>query len=111
MSNLFNVSTSTIARWRTQNRIKGIEVSQRKFYYTQQDIDRLLVPEVNIKIDKTDITAEPRKINMIFSKLEEQNLDRKVFNIELGNLPADIAEKYIIELVEKMKKHFPPSDG
>lgn len=117
MANIFNVSTSTVARWRTKNRIKGIEVSQRKFYYTQQDIDKLLAPVLEVETGKNTgvfkpwisdeefISFDPNERKDLLISLD-QTPTRNVYKIELGNLPEEVARKYINELVEKLKKHF-----
>lgn len=84
---LFNVSTSTVARWRTQGKINGIQVSERQFYYSENDI--YMIQDINLKNN--------------IERNSERNSERNIYKIDCGDLPKDIVQKYVNELRERFK--------
>jgi DNA-binding transcriptional MerR regulator len=82
-ANIFNVSTSTVARWRCCGKIKGVERSCRKYYYTENDI---------YMIKDQKISKQVKNVS-----------DTTIFKIDCGNLPQDIVQKYINELNERFR--------
>ena len=83
VAKLCGVSTSTVARWRTFGIINAIEISPRKYVYKLEEIERMIKGRELINIDKKS--------------------DKNTFYIDCGDLPKDIAQKYINELNERFK--------
>lgn len=75
------------------NRLKLTHLS----YMTDADRERAEVSKEGFTLDGLLI----EKVENLRKLVEE---DKRVFNIEVGNLPKDKAEEYLKEVVEKYKR-------
>lgn len=46
VAKMFSVSISTVARWRSEGRLKGNKVNERKYLYGEHDIERFIKGDI-----------------------------------------------------------------